>query len=201
MAEQENLAKIEKLTKKFAHMTSERNLHQILHLSLECKVKDLEKEIRMQKTTISNYDQHVKANDLKMLQLSERICELETTQPAPDATEREKELESELKISQQRRCELRMEFERIENLYADYQIRAYFFQIMFEYDTTEIKSLTVAQFEKKIQRFFKMLSELHPLDNQKRLDEDNRVWKLSMIYIHPDKNRNDPCANDKFSDY
>jgi uncharacterized membrane protein len=46
-----------------------------------------------------------------------------------------------------------------------------------------------------------MLSELHPLDNQKRLDEDNRVWKLSMIYIHPDKNRNDPCVNDKFSDY
>jgi hypothetical protein len=198
MSEQEHLAKIEKLTKQLAHMTSERNLHQTLHLSLECNVKDLEKEIRMQKTTISNYDQHVQANALKMLQLSERICELETTQPAPGATERIGELESELKISQHRRSELRTEVERIENLYADSQIRAFFFQIMFEYDTTEIKSLTVAQFDTKIQRFFKMLSDLHPLDNQKRLDEGKRAWKLAMIYIHPDKNSNDPCANDKF---
>ena len=189
MSEQKYKDEIEQLK-------SERHWNQTAKRNLESKVKDLEKEIRMKNTTISNYDQHVQANAGKMLQLSERILELEIT----GDTQREKELEAELEISQQRRSELRMEFERIENLYADSQIRAFFFQIMFEFDTAEIKSLTVDQFDKKIKRFFKMLSDLYPDpdDNQKRLDEGKRAWKLSMLYVHPDKNSNDPCAGAKF---
>jgi hypothetical protein len=205
MSDQKYKDEIEKLTKQVAHMMNERNLHQTVNLSLECKVKDLQKEIRMQKTTISNYDQHVQVNAGKMLQMSERICELEitgATQPASGPTEREKELEAELKISQLVRNELRMEFEKIHHLHEESQIRSFFFQIMFEFDTAEIKSLTKDQFDKKIKRFFKMLSDLYPLDNpldnQKHLDEGKRTWKLSMIYVHPDKNSNDPCAGAKF---
>jgi hypothetical protein len=82
-------------------MKSDRNFHQALHQSveckvngLECKVEDLEKQIRIHNTTIFNYDQHVQTNAGKMLQLSERISELAITQPVSGATEREKKLES-----------------------------------------------------------------------------------------------------------
>jgi septal ring factor EnvC (AmiA/AmiB activator) len=201
MSEQENLAHIEKLTKQLAHMTSERNLHQTLHLSLECAVKDLEKEIRMQKTTISNYDQHVQANALKMLQLSERICELEISgapPPAAGASEREKELQSELQISQRARNELHMEFEAMRDRHEESQIRAFFFQIMFEFDTTETKSLTVEQFDKKIKCFFTRFKDMYPEDKQKSSDEAKRAWKFAMTRIHPDKNPNDTFAGEKF---
>ena len=184
----------QKLKDEIEQLKSERHWNQTAKQSLENKVKELEKDIRMKTTTISNYDQHVQANAGKMLQLSERIIELEIT----GTTQREKELEAELKISQLARNELRMEFEEMQHLHEKSQNRAFFFQIMFEFDTAEIKSLTVDQFDKKIKRFFEMLSDLYPLDNQKRLDEGKRAWKLSMIYVHPDKNSNDPCAGAKF---
>ena len=99
-SEQKYKHEIEKLTKNVTYMTSERNFHQALHesaeykvASLECKVLDLEKQIRMHNTTIFNYDQHVQANAGKMLQLSDRISELAITQPASGATDREKKLE------------------------------------------------------------------------------------------------------------
>ena len=187
MSEQKYKGEIEQLK-------SERHWNEVMKRNLESKVKDLEKEIRMQKTTISNYDQHVQANAGKILQLSERICELEITGP----TQREKELEAELKISQLARNELRIEFEKMQKLHEESQIRAFFFQFMFEFDTPDIKSLTVDQFDKKIKRFFKMIGDLYPLDNQKRLDEGKRAWKVSMVCIHPDKNWNDPYADEKF---
>ena len=109
-----------------------------------------------------------------------------------------KELESELKNSQLARNELRMQFEEMRDLYEKSDKYKIFFQLMTERDTPEMQSLTVDQFDKKIKRFFKMLSGLYPLDNQKRLDEGKRAWKLSMIYVHPYKNSNDPCAGEKF---
>ena len=160
--------------------------------------ESLKTKIRVRGQELGFRSEELLANALKMIQMSERITDLEITQHASGATQREKELESELTISQQRRNELQKEFEEIQTLYEESQIRVFFFQITFESDTTQIKSLTVDQFDKKIKRLFKMLSDLYPLDNQKRLDEGKRVWKLSMIYIHPDKNSNDPCAGEKF---
>jgi hypothetical protein len=123
---------------------------------------------------------------------------LEDKVPDLDATQREKELEAELKISQLARNELRIEFEEMQKLHEMSQIRAFFFQFMFEFDTDEIKSLPVPQFEKKMKLFFKMIGDLYPLDNQKRLDECKRAFKVSAVCIHPDKNNNDPCADAKF---
>ena len=73
-----------------------------------------------------------------------------------------------------------------------------FFQLMTDHDTPEIKSLTKDQFDKKIKRFFKMLSDLYPDDRQKCLDHGKRAGKLLMTRIHPDKNSSDPCAGEKF---
>jgi curved DNA-binding protein CbpA len=39
---------------------------------------------------------------------------------------------------------------------------------------------------------------MYPEDKQKSSDEAKRAWKLAMTCIHPDKNSNDPCADDKF---
>ena len=205
MSEQENKTKIENLTQQLAkanqryeHMKRECDFLKALHMSSESNVKELEKEIRIKKSEISNCHQHVQANALKMLQMSERITELELAQPASATSQREKELDSELKKSQDQRRELQTEFEEMRGRYEKSDKYKTFFQLMTEHDTPEIKSLTKDQFDKKIKRFFKMLSDLYPLDNQKRLDEGKRAWKLSMIYIHPDKNSNDPCAGEKF---
>jgi septal ring factor EnvC (AmiA/AmiB activator) len=177
-------------------LKSERHWNQTAKQSLENKVKDLEKEIRMKNTTISNYDQHVQANAGKMLQLSERIIERELT----GTTQREKELEAELKISQLARNELRMEFEEMRDRYEKSDKYKIFFQLMTEFDTPEIKSLTLDQFDKKINRFFKMLSDQYPDpdDKQKCLDHGRKAFKCLSLTQHPDKNSNDPCAGEKF---
>ena len=176
MSEQKYKAEIEKLT---SQLKTEKNINE-----------SLKTKIRVRGQELGFRSEELVANAIEMVRMTERIRDLEITH----ATEREKELESELKISQLARNELQKEFENIQSLYEESQIRAFFFQITFEFDTT----LTVDQFDKKIKRFFKMLSDLYPLDNQKRLDEGKRAWKLSMIYIHPDKNSNDPCAGEKF---
>jgi chromosome segregation ATPase len=205
MSEQENKTKIENLTKQlvkanssYEHMKRECDFLKTLHMSSECNVKDLEKEIRIKKSEISNCHQHVQANALKMLQMSERITELELAQPASGATEREKELDSELKKSQDQRRDLQTEFEEMRGRYEKSDKYKTFFQLMTEHDTPEIKSLTVDQFDKKIKRFFKMLSDLYPDDKQKCLDHGKRVGKLLMTRIHPDKNSSDPRADEKF---
>ena len=74
-----------------------------------------------------------------------------------------------------------------------------FFELMTEHDTPEIKSLTKDQFDKKIKRFFKMLSDQYPDDKQKCLDHGKRAGKLLMTRIHPDKNRHDRRAGEKFT--
>ncbi len=101
-------------------------------------------------------------------------------------------------MSQLARNELRMEFEGLRDRHEESQIRAFFFQIMFEFDTAETKSLTVEQFDTKIQRFFTRFNDLYPHDKQKSSDETKRVWKLAMLCVHPDKNSNDPFAGEKF---
>jgi hypothetical protein len=113
--------------------------------------------------------EEIEANALEMVRMCERIYALEIAQPAPGPTDRVNELESELFIPQLARNELRMEFAEMHDRYEESQIRAFFFQIMFEYDTTEIKSLTVEQFQKKIQRFFTRFNDMYPHDKQKHL--------------------------------
>jgi len=69
---------------------------------------------------------------------------------------------------------------------------------MAERDTPEMQSLTVDQFEKKIKRFFDVMSDEYPDDRQKCLDHGRMAWKCLCLTQHPDKNLNDPCATDKF---
>ena len=115
----------------------------------------------------------------------------------PDATERVKELEAELKTSQLARNELRQEFEEMRDLYEKSKPLEIFFKLQVAYDTPEMQSLTVEQVDKKIKGFFNMISEQYPDDNEKRLEHGKRAWKCLCLTQHPDKNLNDPCANDK----
>ena len=88
----------------------------------------------------------------------------------PDATERVKELEAELKTSQLARNELRQEFEVMRDQNEKRNSFEFFFQLQVAYATPEIQSLTVDQFDKKIKGFFKMISDQYPDDNEKRLE-------------------------------
>ena len=115
---------------RYEHMKRECDFLKTLHMSSECNVKELEKEIRIKKSEISNCHQHVQANALKMLQMSERITELELAQPASGATEREKELDIELKKSQDQRTELQKEFEAMCDRYEKSDKYKIFFQLM-----------------------------------------------------------------------
>ena len=126
--------------------------------------------------------------------MTERIHELEIT----NATQREKELEAELKISQLARNELRIEFEEMRDRYEKSDKYEIFFQLMTQHDTDEIKSLTADQFDKKIKRFFKMMSDQYPDGKQQCLDHGRKSWKWLSLTQHPDKNSNDPCAGEKF---
>ena len=116
----------------------------------------------------------------------------------PDATERVKELEAELKTSQLARNELRQEFEVMRDLYEKSKPLEIFFKLQVAYDTPEMQSLTVEQFDKKIKGFFNMISDQYPDDNEKRLEHGKRAHKLLCLTQHPDKNSNDPWATDKF---
>ena len=139
------------------------------------------------------------ANAIEMVRMSERIRELEVT----NATQREKELEAELKSSQLARNELRMEFEEMRDLFEESQIRAFFFQLMTEHDTPEIQSLTEDQFDTKIKRFFKMMSDQYPDpdDKKKCLAHGKEARRWLSLSQHPDKNSNDPCAKAKFQKF
>jgi hypothetical protein len=160
--------------------------------------ESLKTKVRVRGQELVFRSEEIEANALEMVRLCERIGELGIAPSAAGVSEREKELESELKMSQLVRNELRMEFEEMRDRHEESQISAFFFQIMFEFDTAETKSLTVEQFDKKIQGFFTRFNDLYPLDKQKSSDEAKRVWKLVMICVHPYKNSNDPFAGEKF---
>jgi len=133
------------------------------------------------------------ANAIEMVRMTERIRELEMNKPEPV-----KELESELKKSQLARNELRVESEEMRDLYEKSKPLEIFFKLQVAYDTPEMQSLTVEQFDKKIKGFFNMISEQCPEDNEKRLEHGKRAYKPLCLTQHPDKNFNDPWATDKF---
>lgn len=168
--------------------------------------ESLKTKIRVRGQELGFRSEELLANAIEMVRMSERIRELEINKPtsgaaeaASDATERVKELESELKTSQLARNELRQEFEEMRDLYEKSKPLEFFFQLQVAYDTPEMQSLTVEQFDKKIKCFFNMISDQCPDDNEKRLEHGRRVWKLLCVTQHPDKNRNDPCAGPKFT--
>jgi hypothetical protein len=148
MSEQEYKDKIKQLTKE---LMAEKNEHAIAKgviESLKITNERLKTKVRVRGQELMFRSEEIEANAIEMVRICERIYALEIAQPAPGATEpapgptnRVNELESELFISQIARNELRMEFEEMRDRYEQSQIRAFFFQIMFEYDTTEIKAL------------------------------------------------------------
>jgi hypothetical protein len=144
---------------------------------------------------LTNLLAHTKSelNFQRTMQLS-----LEDKVPDLDATQREKELEAELKISQLARNELQKEFEKMQKLHEKTDKYKIFFELMAERDTPEIQSLTVDQFDKQIKRFFKMMSDQYPDDRQKCLDHGRKAWKCLCLTQHPDKNSNDTGADEKF---
>ncbi len=158
------------------------------------EIEELKTKIRVREQELGFRSDELLANAIEMVRMSERIRELEIT----NATQREKELEDALNISQRARNDLHMEFEEMRDRHEETQIRAFFFQIMFEAHTAETKSLTVEQFDKKIQRFFTRFKDMYPEDRQKSSDEAKRAWRLAMVCVHPDKNSNDPFAGEKF---
>ena len=191
MSEQKYKDEIEQLTNQLKTEKKENE-------SLKTKIRVRGQELGFRSDEISAYT-------IEMVRMSERIRELEITkptsgaaEPASDATERVKELESELKNSQLARNELRMEFEEMRDLYEKSDKYKIFFELMAERDTPEMQSLTVDQFEKRIKRFFDVMSDQYPDDRQKCLDHGRMAWKCLILTQHPDKNLNDPCAGHKF---
>jgi hypothetical protein len=156
--------------------------------------ESLKTKIRVRGQELGFQSEELVANAIEMVRMTERIHELEIT----NATQREKELEAELKISQLARNELRIEFEEMRDRYEKSDKYKIFFQFMTEYDNPEIKSLTEVQFDKKIKRFFKMMSDQYPDDKQKCLDHGRKAWKCLCLTQHPDKNSNDTGADEKF---
>jgi hypothetical protein len=200
MSDPENIDKIKQLTRQLMAEKNEHKLAQGVIESLRLDNESLSAKVLVRDQKLSWRNAEIEANALEMVRLCERIYELEISgapPPAAGASEREKELQSELNISQRARNELRMEFEAMRDRHEETQNRAFFFQIMFEFDTAETKSLTVEQFDKKIQRFFTRFKGMYPEDKQKSSDEAKRAWKLALTCVHPDKNSNDPFAGEK----
>ena len=155
--------------------------------------ESLKTKIRVRGQELGFRSEELLANAIEMVRMSERIRELEMNKPEPV-----KELESELKNSQLVRNELRKEFDEMRDLYEKSKPLEFFFQLQVAYDTPEMQSLTVEQFDKKIKGFFNMISDQYPDDNEKRLEHGRRALKLLCVKQHPDKNSNDPWATDKF---
>ena len=202
MSEQKYKDEIEKLTKQLKDAEDEHEFTQgviqsleLTNESLKVTNEELTIKVRVRGQELQWHSEGLLANAIEMIRMTERIRELEIT----NATQREKELEAELEISQLARNELRIEFEDMRDRYEKSDKYKIFFQLMTEYDTPEIKSLTKDQFDKKIKCFFKLMSDQYPDDKQKCLDHGKRAGKLLMTRIHPDKNRNDPCAGEKFT--
>ncbi len=196
MSDPENIDKIKQLTRQLMAEKNEHKLAQGVIESLRLDNESLSAKVRIRGQELRWKNEEIEANSLEMVRMCERIHELEISgapPPAAGASEREKELESALQISQRARNELRMEFEAMRDGHEETQIRAFFFQIMFEFDTAE----TVEQFDKKIQRFFTRFKDMYPEDKQKSSDEAKRAWKLALTCVHPDKNSNDPFAGEK----
>ena len=203
MSEQKYKDEIEKLTKQLKDAEDEHEFTQGVIQSLELTNKSLKvtneeltTKVRVRGQELQWHSEGLLANAIEMIRMTERIRELEIT----NATQREKELEDELKISQLARNELRIEFEDMRDRYEKSDKYKIFFELMTEFDTPEIKSLTLDQFDKKIKRFFKMLSDQYPDpdDKQKCLDHGMKAYKCLSLKQHPDKNSNDPCAGEKF---
>jgi hypothetical protein len=212
MSDPENIDKIKQLTRK---LMAEKNEHAIAQgviesLRLDNESLRLDNESLSAKVLIRDQDlgwknAEIGANALEMVRLCERISSLEIAQPAAGATppaagasEREKELQSALKDSQDHRNELRLEFEGLLDQYEKSDKFKIFFQLVAEHDTPEMQSLTPDQFEKHVKRFFEMVRRQDPDDRQKGLDRGRMAWKWMSLTQHPDKNPNDPFATENF---
>ena len=201
MSEQKYKDEIEKLTKQLKDAENEhqftRGVIQSLELmneSLKHINESLETKVRVRGQELVWHSDEISAYTIEMVRMTQRIRELEIT----NATQREKELEDALNISQLARNDLRIEFEKMRDLYEKTDKYKIFSQLMTEYDNPEIKSLTEEQFDTKIKRFFKMMSDQYPDDKQQCLDHGRKAWKWLSLTLHPDKNSNDPCATEKF---
>jgi hypothetical protein len=201
MSDPENIDKIKQLTRQLMAEKNEHAIAQGVIESLRLENEGLKTKVRVRSQELVFRSEEIEANSLEMVRLCERIYALEitgATPPAAGASEREKELQSELQMSQRARNELRMEFEAMRDQYAASDKFKIFFQLVAEHDTPEMQSLTPDQFEKHVKRFFEMVRDQDPDDRQKCLDRGRMARKWMALTQHPDKNQNDPCATEKF---
>jgi hypothetical protein len=147
--------------------------------SLKVTNKRLKTKVRVRGQELMFRSEDIEANAIEMVRMCERIYALEIAQPAPGATEpapgptnRVNELESELFISQLARNELRMEFVRARQERTPYGVRRN------AIGTKRVRSVHSS--------------------SKSCSNTTLPRSRLSMLYVHPDKNSNDPCADDKF---